>query len=86
VGYTAIGVQQRFSSDGERFRVRVQRPDGAWGDGSVDLNEDDALRVLIELGVSEERAGSLLHDAREHGTVGMYRQGEAVRRISPSLS
>lgn len=86
MGYTAIGVQQRFSSDGERFRVRVQRPDGAWGDGSVDLNEDDALRVLIELGVSEERASSLLHDAREHGAVGMYRHGEAARRISPSLS
>ena len=73
MGFTAIGVQQRFSSDGERFRVRVQRPDGAWGDGSVDLNEDDALRVLVELGVPEERAGSLLHGAREHGTVGMYR-------------
>jgi hypothetical protein len=86
VGYTAIGVQQRFGSDGERFRVRVQRPDGAWSDGSVDLNEDDALRVLVELGVSEERAGSLLHDAREHGTVGMYRQAHTGKRISPSLS
>lgn len=73
MGFTAIGVQQRLSHDGERFRVRVRRPDGAWADGSVDLNEDDALRLLVELGVTEERAGSLLLGAREQGTVAHYR-------------
>ena len=69
----AIGIQQRHSPDGERFRVRVRQADGAWADGSVDLNEDDALRVLLELGISQEHAGSLLLGAREHGTVGHYR-------------
>ena len=71
MGLTAIGIQHTPSEHEDLFRVRVKGPGNtAWRapDGGRDCCAGDAARVLVALGLSDERARHLIDAALTRGT------------------